>query len=80
MQERVVPDAERPAYLAAMADRRARAAELQVHAWVFEHARDSGRFVEFLEAGSVEALTAAQQVTGMAGDPSHRWVEVHEGA
>ena len=79
VQERLVPEAERAAYLAAMGARRARAAALQAHAWVFEHVSESGRFIEFLEAGSAEALTAAQQATGMATDMRHRWCEVHEG-
>jgi len=75
MQERVVAHAEREAYLAALATRRARAAAVLAHFWVFEHATDSGRFVEFTEAASEEAIAAARDDDEMSGF----WREVQGG-
>ena len=75
MQERVVTHAERAAYLAAIANRRARAAAVLAHFWVFEHATESGRFVEFTEAASDEAIAAAHD----HGQTSGLWREVQGG-
>lgn len=58
MHEQRVATADRAAYFAALADRRQRAAAVQAHFWVFEHAGDPGRFVEFTEAASEEILAA----------------------
>lgn len=54
---RIADDA-RAAYLAALPERTQRAAAVPAHFWVFEHASERGRFVEFTEAKS-EALLAA---------------------
>ena len=75
MQERVVAPAERGAYLASLDRRRARAAAVPAHFWVFEHATDSGRFVEFTEAASEEAIAAALDDDEMSG----LWREVQGG-
>ena len=75
MQERVVAPAERGAYLASLGRRRARAAVAPAHFWVFEHATESGRFVEFTEAASDEAIAAAQEV----GQTPGLWREVQGG-
>lgn len=75
MQERVVASAERAAYLAALVNRRARAAALPAHFWVFEHATESGRFVEFTEAASDEAIAAVHE----SGTAPGLWREVQGG-
>jgi len=75
MQERVVASAEREAYLASLASRRAHAAAVPAHFWVFEHANESGRFVEFTEAASVDAIAAAHEGGQMPGV----WREVQGG-
>ena len=75
MQERVVAPAERGAYLASLDRRRARAAAVPAHFWVFEHATESGRFVEFTEAASDEAIAAAHEV----GQTPGLWREVQGG-
>ena len=72
--ERVVPDDGRAAYLAQLARRRQQAAAVQAHFWAFEHAGEAGRFVEFTEAPSEEALAAA---CGHAdGAVTEHWTEV----
>ena len=58
MQECRVQDTARAAYLATVAHRRTLAASLQAHFWVFEHAGESGRFLEFTEAKREEDLVA----------------------
>ncbi len=50
MQERRVDAAERAAYLASLQPRKDRAAAVQAYFWVFEHAGEPGRFMEFTEA------------------------------
>jgi len=65
----------RDAYLAALPERRARASAVPAHFWVFEHATDPERFVEFTEAASSELLAAA-----LDPDPaSDVWREVQGG-
>jgi hypothetical protein len=59
LHERVVGDAERAEYLAAMRARRDRANAAHAHFWVFEHESDQGRFVEFIEAADGNAVRAA---------------------
>lgn len=75
IQERVVALAEREAYFASLAKRQARAAAVPAHFWVFEHATESGRFVEFTEAASDDAIAAAQEGDQAAG----LWREVQGG-
>lgn len=75
MQERVVAQAEREAYMATLVIRRARAAAVPAHFWVFEHATESGRFVEFTEAASDEAIAAASEPDQTPG----LWREVQGG-
>ncbi len=75
MQEVVVASAERDAYLAGLVTRRARAKAVPAHFWVFEHATDSGRFVEFTEAASDDAIAAAQE----DGQAPGLWREVQGG-
>ncbi|MCE2902372.1 MAG: hypothetical protein ACK6DP_09790 [Gemmatimonas sp.] len=75
IDERQVPEAERADYLAALPARKARAAAVPAHFWVFEHATDRGRFIEFTEAAS-EAHLAAAQGLEQAGDC---WREVQGG-
>lgn len=75
MQERMVPSPEREAYLASLVNRRARAAAVPAHFWVFEHATESGRFVEFTEAANEEAIAAASD----DGNATGCWREVQGG-
>ncbi len=75
MQERVVASVEREAYLASLVHRRARAAAVPAHFWVFEHATESGRFVEFTEAASDEAIAAVHE----GGQVPGCWREVQGG-
>jgi hypothetical protein len=73
--ERRVSDAERAAYLAALSLRKQRAAAVPAHFWVFEHADERGRFVEFTEAAG-EPQIAALHEHDMPGDI---WHEVQGG-
>lgn len=59
MMELRVALAERADYLAALPSRVARAAAVPAHFWVFEHASEAGRFVEFTEAANTELLAVA---------------------
>jgi hypothetical protein len=74
-EERDVADGERERYLAALAARRAAARAAGAHFWVFERAGAPGRFVEFTEAGSEDALRAA----GGGVPPGSLWHEVGGG-
>ena len=75
MRECMVTPEQRSAYLTYLAVRRARAAALSVHFWVFEHATESGRFVEFMEAANEHAIAAVQD----DGQPTALWREVQGG-
>ncbi len=75
MAERQVAVAERKAYLAALPGRRAAAAAVHANFWVFEHATEHGRYVEFTEAASEDALVAAHGHNA----PAARWREVQGG-
>ena len=59
-------------YLAALDARKADAVASGAHFWVFEHAGEPGRFLEFTEAGSEAAMRA---VIGNEGAPD-LWREV----
>ena len=59
MSERAVTEVERAAYLQTLAVRRERAAAASANFWVFEQSEGRGRFLEFVEAGSADALAAA---------------------
>jgi len=63
---RIAP-AMRQDYLAGIGARTVDAASSGAHFWVFEHAADSGRFLEFTEAGSEEALRSASEEGASAG-------------
>ncbi len=75
MAERRVESTEREAYLAALVARREAAAAVHAHFWVFEHANEAGRFVEFTEAASDESIAAAHG----SDVPAERWREVQGG-
>jgi len=70
--ERHVSEVERTEYLAALPQRKQRAAAVPAHFWVFEHASERGRFIEFTEAGGVSELAKVhgQDMT------DHSWREV----
>ena len=59
MAERAVTELERAAYLQTLAARRERAAAASANFWVFEQLDRRGRFLEFVETGSAEALESA---------------------
>lgn len=59
MAERVVTQADRASYLESLAVRRESAAAASAHFWVFEDVKKPGRFLEFIEAGSEDALARA---------------------
>ncbi len=59
MTERTVTEVERAAYLQTLAVRRERAGAASANFWVFECQSQRGRFLEFVEAGSAEALDVA---------------------
>ncbi|WP_396222388.1 hypothetical protein [Gemmatimonas sp.] len=73
--ERHVGDDERADYLAALAARKSRAAAVLAHFWVFEHATERGRFVEFTEAASDAAIASLHG----HDTSSHLWREVQGG-
>jgi hypothetical protein len=73
--ERRVGDAERADYLAALSGRKQRAAAVPAHFWVFEHADDRGRFVEFTEAAGEEQIAALHE----RDMPADIWREVQGG-
>lgn len=56
MQERHIAEPVRAAYLASLEARRTHAVSVRAHFWVFEHATEPGRFVEFTEAASADDL------------------------
>ncbi|MBU6364692.1 MAG: hypothetical protein KJT01_00645 [Gemmatimonadetes bacterium] len=58
VRERRLPGEERAPYLAGLAGRRERARAANAHFWVFEHHHEAGRFLEFTEAASPEAVAA----------------------
>lgn len=58
MIERTVPEAHRDEYLRSIASRRDDAAAQNVRFWIFENNDEPGRFVEFTEAASADALIA----------------------
>ncbi|MCA0376477.1 MAG: hypothetical protein LCH84_12555 [Gemmatimonadetes bacterium] len=68
MQERRVSAEERPAYRAGLDARRAQAAAAQAHFWVFEHAADEARVLEFTEAASADVL---RMLVGQDIDADH---------
>lgn len=73
--ERRVAEAERAAYLAALSLRKERAAAVPAHFWVFEHATERGRFVEFTEAAGEERIAALHE----HDMPADLWREVQGG-
>ena len=69
-----VSDAERPAYLARLAERVASARAAAFHLWAFEDAGAPGRFAEFIETRDAAALDAAllhDDLLGEALDSRH---------
>jgi hypothetical protein len=72
LRERQVAASDRAAYLADLPARKARAAQVQAHFWVFEHVDEAGRFVEFTEAKHERDLVS---LVGPAA-ATDRWGEV----
>ncbi len=75
VRERQVPAGERGPYLAAIPERSARAAAARAHFWVFEHHTESGRFLEFTEGVSAEAVAALLD----GAPPDSLWREIQGG-
>lgn len=67
MAECRIEESMRQAYLAGLDARKSDASASGAHFWVFEHAGEPGRFLEFTEAGSEAALRAASGNTGAHG-------------
>lgn len=65
--KRDVPAASRASYVADVAARGAAAAQRGVHHWVFQHATDPARFIEFTEGPDDSAVVA------FAGDEVELW-------
>lgn len=61
MLERRVSASERTAFLHALPARRVAAKAGRVHLWVFEHAEEPGRFVEFTEAAHASDLASLHE-------------------
>jgi hypothetical protein len=72
MVERRVSADERTTFLQLLSVRRRAAEAVRAHVWVFEHATDVGRFVEFTEAASPEDIAAVHDGT----TPAPIWREV----
>ena len=69
-----VADADRPGYLARLAERAASARAAAFHLWAFEAAARPGRFVEFVETRDAAALDTAllhDELLGEALDFRH---------
>jgi hypothetical protein len=75
VRERQLPAEARAPYLATLPERRTRAAEARAHFWVFQHHSEAGRFLEFTEGASAEAVAAL--LDGAAADDL--WHEVQGG-
>ena len=75
-EEQRVDAATRAEYLARVAARRAVAASAGVNFWVFEHATDHGRFVEFTEGASADAVRAAHGESQHGNTSLALWREV----
>lgn len=58
-REHSVQTAHRPAYLADAAHRQQLARAARANFWVFEHADEPGRFVEFTEGADASAVVRA---------------------
>ena len=75
MVERRVSAAERDAYLRDLEERRSAANHIRLHFWVFEHADESGRFVEFTEGACEDDIASAHS----HALPAPLWREVYGG-
>lgn len=64
--ERRIAAPERAEYLAGLGRLRARCADAGVQFWAFEHASESHRFLEFVEAKQAQALDALRLETPAA--------------
>ena len=74
MSERVVTESDRASYLESLAARRESAAAASAHFWIFEDADLRGRFLEFVEAASRDAILAVIGDEVMSG--MTQWTEV----
>ena len=77
--ERHVDEASRTDYLTSVGARQRAAASAGVHFWVFEHAEQSGRFIEFVEGASEHDVRSAAVGNHLLNPPVMIWREVqHE--
>ena len=67
MAERVVLQSVRTDFLKATTARRDSAAAVGANYWMFEHSEAQGTFLEFIEAGSSDALVAAVAALNATG-------------
>jgi len=77
--ERRVEAPTRAAYLAEVAVRQDKAASDGAHFWVFEHAVESGRFIEFTEGSTDASVRAVAGPYATDGAPLALWREVQGG-
>jgi len=77
--EQHVTVGKREQYLASVGARRLVAASLGANFWVFEHATEHGRFVEFTEGGSEDAVRGVHGAPDHGTAPLALWREVQGG-
>jgi hypothetical protein len=77
--ERQVDAAARGDYLTSVGARQHVAASSGVHFWVFEHAEESGRFIEFVEGASERDVRAVAVDGELLQGPLALWREVRGG-
>ena len=70
--ERQVSANDRVAFLATVSLRQQVAAQVRAHVWLFEHAEEPGRFMEFTEAADASALATVHE----GHMPAPLWREV----
>jgi len=74
--ERHIDEASRTDYLTSVGARQRSAASSGVHFWVFEHADEGGRFIEFVEGASEQDVRSAAAGNNLLNPPVEVWREV----
>lgn len=77
--ERRIDAAARTDYLTSIGARRQSAAATGVHFWVFEHADESGRFIEFVEGASEHDVRSVAEGDDVMRAALSIWREVQGG-
>jgi hypothetical protein len=77
IRQTVVPAASRDAGVAQLRLRHRHLGSRDCRHWVFEDAAAPGTFLEFIEAGTADAVSAAEVAAGpSAGEPARLYFEV----